>query len=391
MAACTFDKKICIFDFFSGSLMVCVDSGHSELITSIRFSPNGKHLLTVAGDGSIMIWKVGADLVTSMQDRIIELYTNVKNKQTEQLNTHVQSIDRSLPAAPPITQRSDYPPVPPPPAPFPDLDTSNNTESSSASKLKPPVKNSWASRQNVNGSVEVFGKNVDAASDLKNKLTMELTATTIGLVNPALNSPGHARSPVPASSPNVHNQNAYSDRRDNIHAQSAISMVTASTISDVDVRYMNDMPSANSMDRLSRSTSERLAISIEYKFDDVMHGDKTDDEHLYDTPSDDDTITVDEVRPSVGKANDGFSDDEEDDAYGDKREFVTNINTITPRTKKALDNLELTKALKEAEREDVYVTAESEAVRKLDSLEQSVSELENWLEEKVRIRYRLII
>ena len=53
VAACTFDKKICIFDFFSGNLMSYFDSGHAEVITAIRFSPNGKHLLTVGGDGCI--------------------------------------------------------------------------------------------------------------------------------------------------------------------------------------------------------------------------------------------------------------------------------------------------------------------------------------------------
>ena len=157
-------------------------------------------------------------------------------------------------------------------------------------------------------------------------------------------------------------------------------------------------------DNLSRSTSGRLAISMEDKFDDVMLGDHSDADDLYDSPSDDDTITVDITPSRVKKiisqskaqleantnasrqqqqpSEDVFSDDDNDNAFGDKRTFTKGANTITPRTKKALDQLELTKALKE-DVDDEYVIAEKNASKHIDSLEQSMSQLENWLEDKV--------
>jgi WD40 repeat protein len=48
VAACAFDKTINLFDFFSGDLVAQV-TGHSELITAVRFSPDGYGTLSPTG------------------------------------------------------------------------------------------------------------------------------------------------------------------------------------------------------------------------------------------------------------------------------------------------------------------------------------------------------
>ena len=56
-------------------------SGHSDLITAVRFSPDGRSLYSVGGDGCIMIWDLAEDLVLAMQDRLLELYAAAQRKK----------------------------------------------------------------------------------------------------------------------------------------------------------------------------------------------------------------------------------------------------------------------------------------------------------------------
>lgn len=58
-------------------------SGHSDLITGLEFSPNGRALISVGGDGCIMVWKLSEDLVTAMQDRLVELCLKAEKKQKD--------------------------------------------------------------------------------------------------------------------------------------------------------------------------------------------------------------------------------------------------------------------------------------------------------------------
>jgi WD40 repeat protein len=62
VATCSFDKRVRVFDFFSGEAIDEV-GGHSELVTAVRFSPDGEWLISVGGDGCIFIWKLDASLV----------------------------------------------------------------------------------------------------------------------------------------------------------------------------------------------------------------------------------------------------------------------------------------------------------------------------------------
>ncbi len=55
-------------------------SGHADAITGVKFSPDGRHLLSIGGDGCILVWKVPPSLVGAMQDRLLEMYTAAQKR-----------------------------------------------------------------------------------------------------------------------------------------------------------------------------------------------------------------------------------------------------------------------------------------------------------------------
>lgn len=79
IATCSLDRKIRIFDFFSGDVIAEI-MGHSDAITGIKFSPDGRYIVSVGGDGCIIVWRVPASLVSAMQDRLLEMYTTAQRK-----------------------------------------------------------------------------------------------------------------------------------------------------------------------------------------------------------------------------------------------------------------------------------------------------------------------
>lgn len=46
----------------------------------MKFSPDGRTILSTGGDGCILIWKVPPTLVASMQDRLLELYSTAQRR-----------------------------------------------------------------------------------------------------------------------------------------------------------------------------------------------------------------------------------------------------------------------------------------------------------------------
>jgi hypothetical protein len=47
----------------------------------VKFSPDGRHLISVGGDGCIMVWEMAEHLVEAMQDRLVELYALAEKKK----------------------------------------------------------------------------------------------------------------------------------------------------------------------------------------------------------------------------------------------------------------------------------------------------------------------
>jgi WD40 repeat protein len=66
--SCT-DKSLYIYDYQSGECLATT-SGHSELITGLKFSQNGKHLISVSGDGCIFVWRLPVEMVNAIASKL---------------------------------------------------------------------------------------------------------------------------------------------------------------------------------------------------------------------------------------------------------------------------------------------------------------------------------
>lgn len=66
--SCT-DKSMHIYKMASGECMTSTN-GHSELITGLKFSFNGRHLISVSGDGCIFVWKLPFEIANSISAKL---------------------------------------------------------------------------------------------------------------------------------------------------------------------------------------------------------------------------------------------------------------------------------------------------------------------------------
>ncbi|GAB1607476.1 WD repeat-containing protein 62-like [Argonauta hians] len=65
------DKNLSIFDFYTGELLANF-YGHSEIATSLKFTNDLKHLISVSGDGCIFVWRLSPQLTKQMLMRMEE-------------------------------------------------------------------------------------------------------------------------------------------------------------------------------------------------------------------------------------------------------------------------------------------------------------------------------
>ncbi|XP_042204549.1 mitogen-activated protein kinase-binding protein 1-like isoform X3 [Homarus americanus] len=86
--SCT-DKNMCIYDYYSGECMAIM-FGHSELVTGLRFTSDGKHLITVSGDGCIFLWRMPHDMTQTMTARLAQ---QAERASKEKRKPQRQSID----------------------------------------------------------------------------------------------------------------------------------------------------------------------------------------------------------------------------------------------------------------------------------------------------------
>lgn len=72
--SCT-NKTLCVFDYVNGECLASM-FGHSELVTGLRFTNNGKHIISASGDGCIFLWSISTDIVkhTTCKEKQIEMY-----------------------------------------------------------------------------------------------------------------------------------------------------------------------------------------------------------------------------------------------------------------------------------------------------------------------------
>ncbi|CAL1277931.1 unnamed protein product [Larinioides sclopetarius] len=65
--SCT-DKSLYLYDYISGECLATM-FGHSELVTGLKFSNDGRHLISVSGDGCIFMWKLPIDVTQTMLNK----------------------------------------------------------------------------------------------------------------------------------------------------------------------------------------------------------------------------------------------------------------------------------------------------------------------------------
>ncbi|XP_007232890.3 mitogen-activated protein kinase-binding protein 1 isoform X2 [Astyanax mexicanus] len=66
------DKNISLLDFSTGECLATM-FGHSEIITSIKFTSDCRHLISVSGDSCIFIWRLAPELTINMRHRLEQL------------------------------------------------------------------------------------------------------------------------------------------------------------------------------------------------------------------------------------------------------------------------------------------------------------------------------
>ena len=57
IASSSFDKTVKIWDKKSGELEKTLE-GHTDIVTFVSFSPNGKHLVSSSKDKTVKIWDI---------------------------------------------------------------------------------------------------------------------------------------------------------------------------------------------------------------------------------------------------------------------------------------------------------------------------------------------
>jgi hypothetical protein len=318
----------------------------------VKFSTDGLHLLSIGGDGCIMVWKVADILVKAMKDRLTELFTNAQKRNARAVERQsLGNTSRNKPISVPVAA-TNIPPPPapvskaPPPASLTNLKqkvlhrvnserastestASTNTNSSSGTANK---RNRWQEGLDKDAGYELFGKKVlpSPAVENRNKFTLELTSATIlnekTMQHPAMpplpptreEEQQATRQPVVASKPSLSTHDEHEDERQH----------STSTAAD-----LNEGPG--------------LADHAEYE-DGVIHSVSTDDEdesHLFKEPK-------------------------EEDAYDSDFEPV-----VSPK--------EGPSTVEQPDDEETILRAQN----KINTLEKSVQDLENWLEEMVRLPF----
>ncbi|KAK9765992.1 hypothetical protein K7432_005252 [Basidiobolus ranarum] len=98
VATCCSDKSIRIFDVHNGNLIAKL-YGHSEQVTSIKFSQDCTSLISTAGDGCIFIWSLSLAVTKQMlrNRRLLSPYSDYStNRGNDMGNTMLQSPPKGL-------------------------------------------------------------------------------------------------------------------------------------------------------------------------------------------------------------------------------------------------------------------------------------------------------
>jgi WD40 repeat protein len=76
------DKWIRIVDIYSGEVLAKV-TGHSELITGLKFLPDGRRLVSNSADGCIFVWRLPIETTSCITKRLEHLESKALPAPTE--------------------------------------------------------------------------------------------------------------------------------------------------------------------------------------------------------------------------------------------------------------------------------------------------------------------
>ncbi|CAI0424370.1 unnamed protein product, partial [Linum tenue] len=76
------NKSICVYDSMTGE-MVTQAMGHGEVVTGVVFLPDCKHLVSVAGDGCIFVWKLPPRMSYRILHKMKEIYAPLSPRKFE--------------------------------------------------------------------------------------------------------------------------------------------------------------------------------------------------------------------------------------------------------------------------------------------------------------------
>uniref|UniRef100_T1IQM5 MABP1/WDR62 second WD40 domain-containing protein n=1 Tax=Strigamia maritima TaxID=126957 RepID=T1IQM5_STRMM len=80
VATSSTDKNLSIYDNYSGDCVATM-FGHSEVVTGLRFTNDGKQLISVSGDGCIFVWRLPPEMTHSIQVHKSQMKNMGKAKQ----------------------------------------------------------------------------------------------------------------------------------------------------------------------------------------------------------------------------------------------------------------------------------------------------------------------
>ena len=95
LATASQDRVLRLYNFATGELLSSM-TGHSEIITGVKFSHDGSQIISVSGDGCIFIWAVASELVTAMKSRRKALSGPPRSKTSESSTKTPTSTPNSI-------------------------------------------------------------------------------------------------------------------------------------------------------------------------------------------------------------------------------------------------------------------------------------------------------
>ncbi|XP_071441764.1 uncharacterized protein Wdr62 isoform X3 [Hetaerina americana] len=94
--SCT-DKTLSIYDYYSGECMATM-WGHSELATGLRFTNDGRRLVSASGDGCLFVWRLPHDMAVTVHARLSQQAARAHGlRASGPQQPHVPIIKRPLP------------------------------------------------------------------------------------------------------------------------------------------------------------------------------------------------------------------------------------------------------------------------------------------------------